>query len=151
MTWFIHMCAMPHSHTRHDAWTCVTWLIHTYDTTHSHVWWRIHVHDTTHPHVWHDSKIPRRGCCVHVPCLLSCTYLALSYYVCLIFTLQTVSCQTESARAPSVQFPYPRFAIGVLCVYSLDCSIGAHVVLVCECVCVCQGEVRDWIPVVDVC
>ena len=46
------------------VFTCVTWLIHIYDMTHSHVWhdlftfmtWLIHMCDMMHPCVWHDSS-----------------------------------------------------------------------------------------------
>jgi len=38
VTWLIHTCDMTHSHVWHDSFTCVTWLIYTGDMTHSHVW-----------------------------------------------------------------------------------------------------------------
>jgi len=38
VTWLIHMCDMTHSHVWHDSFTCVTWLIHMCDMTNSHVW-----------------------------------------------------------------------------------------------------------------
>jgi len=38
VTWLIHMCDMTHSHVWHDSFTCVTWLIHMCDMTHAHVW-----------------------------------------------------------------------------------------------------------------
>jgi len=47
----------------YDAFTCVTWLFHMCDMTHSYVWqdtftceiWLIHMCDMTHSYVWHDS------------------------------------------------------------------------------------------------
>ena len=62
VTWLIHMCDMTHSHVWHDSFTYVTWLIHTCDVTHPRVWhdsftcvaWLIHMRDVTHSHVWRD-------------------------------------------------------------------------------------------------
>jgi len=63
VTWLMHMCDVTHSHVWHDSSTCVTWLIHMCDMTHSHVWhdslscvtWLIVMCEMTHSHVWHDS------------------------------------------------------------------------------------------------
>jgi len=56
------MCDMTHSYVRHDAFICVTWLVHMCDMTHSYVWhdslicntWRIHTCDMTYSYVCHD-------------------------------------------------------------------------------------------------
>jgi len=65
--WHVHecpttsVCDMTHSHVWHDAFTCVTWLIHMCETTHSHVWqWALmsalrHLVDVCT--VWQDSFI----------------------------------------------------------------------------------------------
>jgi len=50
VTWLIHMCDMTHSYVWHDSFMCVTWLIHMCDMTHS-------LCDMTHSCVWHDSFI----------------------------------------------------------------------------------------------
>jgi len=63
VTWLIHICDMTHSYVWHDGFTCVTWLIHMCDITHSYVWhdalirvtWRIHICDMTHSYVYHDA------------------------------------------------------------------------------------------------
>ena len=38
VTWIIHVCDLTHSFVWHDLFICVTWLIHVYDMTHSYVW-----------------------------------------------------------------------------------------------------------------
>jgi len=51
------------AHMWHNSFTCVTWLIHTCDMTHSHMWhdsfthvtWLVRTCDITHSHRWHDS------------------------------------------------------------------------------------------------
>ena len=60
-TYVIHMCIMMihinescihlHPHSRHDSFTCVTWLIHMCDMTHSHVW-----HDSEKTCVYHNDS-----------------------------------------------------------------------------------------------
>jgi len=65
VTWLIHMCDMTHSYVWQDSLICMTWLIHMCDTTHSYVWHDsficltrlTHMYDMTHPYVWHDSFI----------------------------------------------------------------------------------------------
>ena len=65
VTWLIHMRDMTHSYVWHDAFICVTWRIHMCDMTHSYVWhdsfifvtWLIHMRDMTHSYIWHDSFI----------------------------------------------------------------------------------------------
>ena len=63
-TWLIHTWDMTHSHVWHDLFTCVSWLIHMCDITHSHV-----CHD-----VWHDSFI----CALKVPLQLRTDMIVLS-------------------------------------------------------------------------
>jgi len=49
VTWLIHTCDMTHSHEWHDSFMCVTWLMH----------------DMTHSCVWHDSCMSAtRGICM---------------------------------------------------------------------------------------
>jgi len=76
---------MTHAYVWHDAFICVTWLIHMCDMTHlcvtwpTHVWhdlfmcatWLIHMCDMTHACVWHDS-------CIR----MTCTYLYV-YHMCI--------------------------------------------------------------------
>ena len=63
-SYLIDVCNKTHSQVRHDSFTCVTWLIHTYDKTHSYLWQGgpcvsclINVCNKTHSHVWHDSSM----------------------------------------------------------------------------------------------
>ena len=58
VTWLIHVCDMTHSYVWHDSFTRVTWRIHMRDMTHLYVWHGIHMCDMTHTYlqyVWHDS------------------------------------------------------------------------------------------------
>jgi len=56
-----HACVL-HIHVWHDAFICVTWLIHMCDVTHSYVRhdsliYITHTCDKTHSYEWHDSFI----------------------------------------------------------------------------------------------
>ena len=64
VTWLIHMCDMTHSYVWHDSFICVTWLIHVCYMTHlvretvvTRVTWLNHLCDMTHSYEWHDSFI----------------------------------------------------------------------------------------------
>ena len=62
VTWLIHMCDMTHSYVWHDSFIFVTWLIHICDMTHLYVWpdsfirvtWLIHTCDMTYSYLRHD-------------------------------------------------------------------------------------------------
>jgi len=62
VTWLIHMYDITHTHVWYYSYTCMTWLMHMYDITHSYVWhdsficmtWLIHMYDMTHSYVWHE-------------------------------------------------------------------------------------------------
>ena len=68
-TWLIHTWDMTHSYVGHDSLICRTWLIHMWDMTLSYVGhdslicgtWLIHMWDMTLSYVGHDSFI-----CVHI-------------------------------------------------------------------------------------
>jgi len=70
MMWLTHMCDMTHSHLRLDTFIGVTWLIHMCDMTPSYVWqvaftcvaWRIHMCDMSHFYVRHDSFLCETWC-----------------------------------------------------------------------------------------
>ena len=65
VTWLIHMCDVTHSYVWRDSFISVTWLIHMGDMTHSYVWhdvfigvtWLLDMCDMTHSYLWHDSFI----------------------------------------------------------------------------------------------
>jgi len=65
VTWLIHTFDMTHSNVWRDSFICVTRLIHVCDMTHSYVWhdsficltWLIHMCDMPHSYMWHDSFI----------------------------------------------------------------------------------------------
>jgi len=65
VTWLIHMCDMTHSYVWHDSFICVTWHIRMCDMTHLYVWrdsfirmtWPIRICDMTHSYVWPHSSI----------------------------------------------------------------------------------------------
>jgi len=64
VTWVIHTCDMTHSHVWHDSFTCVTWLMHTCDTTDftfditamAHIWMS-HMNESWHTYKWVMSHI----------------------------------------------------------------------------------------------
>ena len=61
--WVLSHCTLMHTH--YMTHSCVTWLIHMFDMTHSQVWHDssiyvtglIYIRDTTHLYTWHDSFI----------------------------------------------------------------------------------------------
>jgi len=63
MTWLIHTGDMTHPHVWHDVFACVTCLMHMCGMSHSNVWHDsytfvtrlIHMYDMNHSHVRHDS------------------------------------------------------------------------------------------------
>jgi len=65
VTWLIHMWNMTHSHVCNDPFVCVTRTIHMRDTTYSYAWngsfigvtWLLHMCDMTHAYAWHDAFI----------------------------------------------------------------------------------------------
>ena len=55
VTWLIHMCDMTHLFIWHDSFLCVTWLIHVWHDTFACATRLICMRDMTHLHMRHDS------------------------------------------------------------------------------------------------
>jgi len=55
VTWLIHVFDMTHSYVWHDSFICVRWLLHVWHDSYTCVTWLVHMCEMTYSYVWHDS------------------------------------------------------------------------------------------------